>query len=151
MLWESLFSGFWTYNPGAFGFFVAPNMPLAILAGWIALMLGGMALSEHLVAGFGSRLPGGDGPWRDVPWDVGAFGFLGIGVETLGQYLGLWQYNAGLALGLVPVLGISVFAALAFISVGSLVPTSVRFWCRQLIVARPPLDPAGQGAATGSE
>jgi len=136
-LWERLFSNFWTYNPSGFGLFAAANLPVAMLAYWIVLLLGGMAISARLTAGLGSRLPAASGPWSDVPWDVCAFAILGMTMETLGLRLGLWRYEAGLSLGLVPGLGISVFAALGYISIGSLVPTSIRFWRRYLVFARP--------------
>ncbi len=146
-LWERLFSDFWTYNPHAFAFFVTANLPGAILAGWIAFLLGGLALSERLVTCLERRLPAGNGPWRDVPWDVCAFAFVGITMETFGLRLGLWRYDAGLTLGFVPGLGISVFAALAFISFGSLVPTSVRFWRRHLALPRPAFQRPRQDAS----
>ncbi len=141
VLWERLFSDFWTYSPYGFGFFVTRNLPVAMLGYWMAFLLGGLALSERLTAAFGPRLPAGDGPWRHVPWDVCALMLLGVAMETLGLRLGLWRYDAGLSLGVVPGLGISVFAALGYLSIASLVPTSIRFWRRHLAI--------GPGAALG--
>ncbi len=131
-LWERLFSDFWTYSSGEFAVFAAPNLPLAMPAYWATFLLGGMAISDALSRTRWSRAIAGDGPWREIPWDVCAFSALGIALETVGVRTGLWRYEAGLLLGTIPLFGVPVFAALGYVSIGALVPTSVRFWRRHL-------------------
>jgi len=133
-LWERLFSDFWTYSPQRFGVFVVPNLPLAMIAYWAGLFIGGMALAD--AAGRRIALPV-PAPWRQFLWDVTAFAVVGIAMESLGLYLGLWQYNAGLSLGMVPLLRVSTFAALGYVAIGMFIPTSLRYWRSRAPAPRP--------------
>lgn len=132
-LWERLFSDFWTYNPQHFGVFIQPNLPLAMIAFWAALFVGGMGLAEGLSR---SRLLLASVPGRDLVWDVLAFASLGIAMESVGLYLSFWRYDAGLSLGVLPLLQVSTFAALGYISIGVFIPTSLRHWRAHLLTSR---------------
>lgn len=124
-LWESLFSDFWTYSPRHFGAFVLPNLPLAMIGYWAALFIGGMALGEAADRRIALPAPAS---WRRFIWDGIAFVVLGIVMEAAGLRLGLWRYNAGLSLGIMPVVGVSTFAALGYVTIGAFIPTSLRRW-----------------------
>jgi len=129
-LWERLFFDFWTYSPERFGIFVAPNLPLAMIGYWAALFIGSMALGEAAARAIPLPVPP---PWRQLLWDVVAFAAVGIAMESVGLHLGLWQYNAGLSLGVVPLLRVSTFAALGYVAIGVFIPTSLRHWREHLI------------------
>jgi hypothetical protein len=124
VLWERLFSDFWTYSPQRFGFLLEPNLPLAMIAYWAALFVGGMALSESAARGDVPRAA----PWIQLFWDIVMFAGLGIAMESVGLHLGLWRYEAGLSLGVLPVLQVSSFAALGYVTIGAFIPTSLRHW-----------------------
>ncbi|MGH2348548.1 MAG: hypothetical protein ACRDFT_03660 [bacterium] len=128
-----MFFDFWTYSPQHFGAFVVPNLPLAMIAYWAALFVGGMACAD--AANRRITVPVG-APWRQLLCDVTAFAAVGITMESLGLHLGLWQYNAGLSLGIVPLLRVSTFAALGYVAIGLFVPTSLRYWRVHLFAAQ---------------
>ncbi len=128
VLWERLFSEFWTYDPRLFGLFAGRDVPVAILAGWSALFLAGMAIADGLGDAARKHTAERLGAWSQVVWDTIAFTLVGITLETLGIHLHLWRYEPGLAWNLLPGLAISVFAAFAYATIGIFVPTALRFW-----------------------
>jgi hypothetical protein len=128
VLWEGLFSDFWTYDTGKFGAFAALDIPIAILAGWAALFLVGMALADWLGDVAGKYTVDRVGAWSQVVWDTIAFTAAGVTLETLGIHLRLWHYEPGLAWDILPGLAISVFAAFAYASIGIFIPTALRHW-----------------------
>jgi hypothetical protein len=135
VLWEVLFSDFWSYDTHRFGVFAGLDIPVAILAGWSALFLSGMAAAEylgHLAGKYTDRL----GAWSQVVWDTIAFTVLGVALETLGIQLHLWRYEPGLAWDILPGLAISVFAAFAYASIGIFIPTALRHWRSRLPAGR---------------
>lgn len=131
-LWEWLFFDFWTYDPARFGVFVAPRLPAGIVATWGTLLTGGLALSDRLAALAVRGRGEGPSPRLVAACDALAVTVLGCVMETLGLRLGLWRYEPGLARAALPGVGISAFAALGFVAIGILVPTSLRFWRQQL-------------------
>jgi hypothetical protein len=136
VLWEGLFSDFWTYDPHRFGVFAARDIPVAILAGWSALFLAGMALAERLGRITRKYTTGRLGDWSQIVWDTIAFTTVGVMLETLGIQLHLWYYEPGLVWHVLPGLAISSFAAFAYASIGIFIPTAVRHWRETLLVSR---------------
>jgi hypothetical protein len=132
VLWEGLFSDFWTYDADRFGMFAARDIPVAILAGWPALFLSGMAVAERLGRIAGKYTAGRLGDWSQIVWDTVAFTAVGVMLETLGIQLHLWHYEPGLAWNVLPGLAISAFAAFAYASIGIFIPTAVRHWREHL-------------------